>query len=135
MAARYAGNDGRAASYDHHNRGLSFVTNYDLTERWQLSGGIRREWGEEVTYAWVGGSGASYPYAYDTWKNTVEVPTYGPNWKAYTIDAHTDTVWFSLSPALGPDRSLPLRIEQTAVVGRGESFRCHLISLSFVQRY
>ncbi|HVT73284.1 MAG TPA: hypothetical protein VHD61_09115 [Lacunisphaera sp.] len=135
VAANYLQNDGRAASYDYHDRGLSAEARYDLTERWQLSAGVRRQFGEEVVYAWLGGAGAAYPYAYATWKNAVEIPTFGRHWYGYTIDAHADSFWVELSPALGGDSSLPLRFEQTAVVGRGEGFHTRLLSLSFVKRF
>ncbi len=135
LTTDFLNNDGHAAAYDYHNRGLSLETRYDFNERWQLAAGAERRWGEQVTYAWLGGSGASFPYAFDTWKNTTEISTFGPNWYAYTIDAHADSVWFSISPALGGNCSLPLRFEQTAVVGRGESYRIRTISLSFVKRF
>ncbi len=135
LAAEFLRNDGRAHVYDYQNQGLSFEVRYDLSERWQLAAGVRRQWGDQVTYAWLGGSGALYPYGYETWKNSTDVSTYGPNWNAYTIDAHADSYWFSISPALDGNRSLPLRFEETAVVGKGESYRTRLISLSFVQRF
>jgi len=135
VAANYLQNDGRAACYDYHNRGLSAEARYDLTERWQISAGARRQFGEQVVYAWLGGAGAAYPYAYATWKNAVEIPTFGRNWYGYTIDAHADSFWLELSPALGSNSSLPLRFEQTAVVGRGEGFHTRLLSLSFVKRF
>jgi hypothetical protein len=135
LAAEYLRNDGRAPAYDYHNRGLSLEARYDVSERWQLAAGLRRQWGEQLTYAWLGGSGATFPYVFDIWRNTTEISTFGPNWNAYSIDAHADTLWFSISPALGGNRSLPLRFEQTSVVGRGESYRTGLISLSYVQRF
>jgi len=135
VAAEFLHNNGRAAAYDYHNRGLSFEVRYDLTERWELAAGGRRQWGEQITYAWLGGSGATFPYVFSIWKNTTDTSAYGPNWSAYTIDAHADSFWFSISPALGGNTSLPLRFEQTAVVGRGESYHTRLISLSFVRRF
>ena len=135
VSAEILQNYGRLAAYDYHNHSLALETHYDLTGRWRLSAGACRQWGEHVVYAWLGGSGASFPYAYATWKGTVKVPTYGPNGHAYTMDAHADSIWFAVAPALGGDRALPLRFEQTAVVGLGESFRVQLISLSFVQRF
>lgn len=135
LGAEFLRNEGRGAAYDYHNRGLSFETRYDLSSRWQLATGARRQWGDQLTYAWLGGSGASYPYAYEIWKNTIDITTFGPNWQAYTIDAHADSVWISLSPALDGNRSLPLRYEETSVMGHGESYRTKLISLSFIQRF
>ncbi|HVZ65151.1 MAG TPA: hypothetical protein VG936_11315 [Lacunisphaera sp.] len=135
VAANYLQNDGRAATYDYHNRGVSAEVRYDLTETWELSAGARRQFGEQVVYAWLGGAGARYPYAYATWKNAVEIPTFGPHWYGYTIDAHADSFWIELSPALTGDCSLPLRFEQTAVVGRGEGFHTRLLSLSFIKRF
>ena len=135
LAADFLHNDGHAAAYDYHNRGHSLETRYALTERWELAAGAGRRMGEQITYAWLGGSGAEFPYAFDTWKNTTEISTFGKNWNAYTIDAHADSVWFSISPALGGNSSLPLRFEQTTVVGRGESYHTRMISLSFVKRF
>ena len=135
LAAEYMTNHGRARVHDYSNRGLSFEARYDFAERWQFAAGLKRQWGEQVTYAWLGGSGADFPYAYEIWKNTADSPTFGNNWSVYTIDAHADTLWISISPALNGDRSLPLRYEQTSVVGHGESYKVRMISLSFVQRF
>jgi hypothetical protein len=135
VSGEFMRNDGREHVYDYQNRGLSLAAHYDLTEQWQLSGGVRRQWGEQITYAWLGGDGANFPYVFDIWKNTTDSPTFGHNWSVYTIDAHADSFWFSLSPAIGDNRSLSLRMEQTSVVGRGESYKTRRISLSFVQRF
>ena len=135
LSADILHNDGHAAAYDYHNRGLSLEARYDINERWELAAGAERRWGEQLTYAWLGGSGATFPYVFEIWKNTIDIPTFGPNWNAYSLDARADTVWFSISPALGGNRSLPLRFAQTSVVGRGESYKTRLISLSFVQRF
>lgn len=135
LAADYLANTGRARVYDYHNHGLSLEAVYDFAGRWQLTAGLKRQWGEQLSYAWIGGRGATYPYVFDIWKNTTDSPTFGANWQVYTIDAHADTFWISLTPALGGYRSVPLRFEQTSVVGRGESFKVRLISLNFVQRF
>ena len=135
LTAEYMSNNGRAHVYDYRNRGLSFEAHYDFTERWQLTAGLKRQWGEQMVYAWLGGSGASFPYDYDSWKNTTEVRTYGRDWYAYSMDAHADSAWISISPALGGNRSLPLRLEQTSVAGRVERYKVRMISLSFVQRF
>jgi len=123
-------NNGHGAAYDYHNRGLSLEARYDISARWELAAGGGRRWGDQITYAWLGGGGATFPYAFEIWKNTIDIPTFGPNWYAYSIDGHADTVWFSFSPALGA-----LRFEQTSVVGRGESYRTRQVSLSFVFRF
>ena len=135
LAGDFLHNDGHAAAYDYHNRGLSLEARYDINERWQLAAGAERRLGEQITYAWLGGSGATFPYVFDIWKNTTGISTFGKNWNAYSIDAHADSVWLSISPALGGNSSLPLRYEQTAVVGRGESYHTRMISLSFVKRF
>lgn len=135
LAADFMVNNGRARVYDYQHGGLSLEGRYDLSDRWQLTGGLKREWGDQVTYAWIGGSGASFPYVFEIWKNTTDIPTYGPNWQAYTMSAHADKVWLELSPALGRDRSLPIRYEQTIVVGHGESYLTRMLSLSYVQRF
>ncbi|MDI1320651.1 MAG: hypothetical protein PSW75_10740 [bacterium] len=135
VAADYMANTGRARVYHYSNHGLSLETHYDFAEHWQLTAGCKREWGEQVAYAWIGGRGASYPYAYAIWKNTTDSGTFGKNWQVYTMDAHADIAWISISPVLAGDRSLPLRYEQTSVVGRGESYKVRLLSLSFVQRF
>ncbi|MEI6106818.1 MAG: hypothetical protein WCR49_07345 [Opitutae bacterium] len=135
MAGEYMHNDGHSPAYDYQNRGLSFEARYDFSARWQLAAGVRRQWGDQIFYAWLGGSGAFFPYDYDQWKNTAEDTTFGKNWYAYSMDSTANSGWVSLSCALGANTSLPLRWEEVHVFNYGESYRCRMLSLSLVHRF
>jgi len=135
LTGEYLNNDGHSHAYDYSNRGLAFETRYDFSEKWQLTAGLRRQWGDQVTYAWVGGSGAYFPYVGEIWQNSSESTTFGRNWYAYTIDAHADTVSLSASYALDPNSSLTLRFDTTSVVGHGESYHNRQVSLNLAHRF
>ncbi len=135
LTGEYLHNDGHSPAYDHQNHGLALEVCYDLAAQWQLTSGLRRQWGDQVAYAWLGGSGASFPYVFEIWKNTTDSATFGRNWYAYTMDAHADSGWLSVSRALGNKSSLTLRFEETSVVGQGESYRTSQVSLNFAHRF
>jgi hypothetical protein len=135
LAGEFMHNDGHSPAYDYQNRGLSFEARYDVSARWQLTAGGRRQWGGQIFYAWLGGSGAYFPYDYERWINTMDDTTFGKNWYAYSMDSTADTGWVSLSYALGPNSSVPLRFEETHVYNPGENYRCRMYSLSLVHRF
>jgi hypothetical protein len=135
LAGEFMHNDGHSPAYDYQNEGLSFEVRYDLSARWQLTAGLRRQWGGQIVYAWLGGSGADFPYVYEIWENTTPDPTFGRNWYAYSMQARAVSGWVACSYALGPNTSLPLRFEEISVVGEGESYRSRMTSLSLVHRF
>jgi hypothetical protein len=135
LAGEFMHNDGHSPAYDYQNLGLSLEARYDLTARWQVTAGLRRQWGDQLVYAWLGGSGADFPYVHEIWQNTTPDPTFGPNWYAYSMEARAVSGWIALAWAVGANTSLPLRYEEISVVGDGESYRCRMISLSLIHRF
>lgn len=135
LAGDYFASNARCPAYDYQNRGLALELTRDPTETWQVRFGARRQWGEQMVYAWLWGAGASFPWAYGIWKNTAEIPTFGAHWYAYSMDATADSFWVSLSPAIGRDQSLPIRFEQVHVKGAGEAYTSRMLSVSYVIRF
>ena len=100
-----------------HHRLLGSVA-WDITDRWQVTAGYGSLWGDFVANA----SGAVWARAlaglitpeigklYPTlsWEVT---DSYGLGWVSYRAKGRSDFWWLELSPALGPNTSLPLRYE------------------------
>jgi hypothetical protein len=106
--------------FDLSDRKAFIEGDWDLSDRWRLSAGFSRAWGEYLANAhptiWPlaigGGLGPEIYTHYNTlaWEVT---NTYGPGWVAYrNRDTTTDTSWLELSPALTERTSLSLRYEK-----------------------
>ncbi|MCC6414814.1 MAG: hypothetical protein IT582_02770, partial [Opitutaceae bacterium] len=109
----------RRELYDASSRELVLEGDWDITDRWRLSLGGGRRWGEYLANAawkiWAqaidGQVGPVIQAHYRSlpWEVT---NTYGPGWVAYRVrDSHTDLWWAELSPALTDQTSLALRYE------------------------
>jgi hypothetical protein len=102
-----------------HHRLIGTVA-WDLTDRWQLTGGYGSLWGDFVANAssniWsraLAGLitpevGKLYPTL--SWEVT---DSYGPGWVSYRAKGRSNFWWLELSPALGRNTSLPLRFESS----------------------
>lgn len=129
--------------FDLRNHHLAIEVGWDATERWNLTAGARRLWGELTANAsWEaygralqGGAGprvANY-YRRIPWEVT---HTFGPGWVAYRVDSVADFWWLQASLAVDANTSVPLRYESGAVVNRAAvRYDTDMWSLSIVHRF
>lgn len=109
--------------YDVSNRKLSLEGDWDITERWRLTLGGGRTWGQYVANAspkvWPLAIGGQLGPVIATHYNTLAwevTDSYGPGWVAYRVrDSHADLWWMELSPALTERTALTLRYESVRV--------------------
>ena len=125
-----------------HHRVFATLT-WDLTERWQLSGGHGSLWGDFDASAsagtwWRALNGFISP-GVTTYYNTVSwevTDAYGPGWVSYRVTGRSDFWWLELSPALGPNTSLPLRYESAYAVNRaGVKYEQYSWTLGVLHRF
>ena len=109
----------RHRTYDVRTHRVFLEGNWDVTDRWRLSAGATRIWGQFVASA----AGAVWPLAlngqlgpevfqhYNTLAWEVS-DTFGPGWVAYrNRESQVDQWWVEISPALTDRTSLSLRYE------------------------
>jgi hypothetical protein len=141
--ADWSHQEARQQVFDCEKRGLSAELSWDVTDRWQVGLGARREWGQqEASASWNAWSYLSYGGAGPALANYYEqIPyvyssTFGPGWVAYRVRGQTNLWWLSLSPALGANTALPLRFESVEVyAAAGTRYISHQVSLSIVHRF
>jgi hypothetical protein len=125
-----------------HHRVFGTVT-WDIDDRWQLSYGNGRLWGDFTANAsaavWpkalAGALGTHISEYYQTvsWRPTGIM---GPNWVTYRVTGHVDFWWLELTPALGRNTSLPLRYENRFSLNKvGIKYRQELWSIGLLQRF
>jgi len=129
--------------YDLRHHRLFGTLTYDLNDRWQLTYGRGSLWGDITANAsarvWsraLAGLispaiGAYYPtLSYET------TDSFGPGYVTYRFKARTNFWWLELSPALGPNTSLPLRYESTFTVNLvGVRYRQDIWTLGLLHRF
>jgi len=114
----------RRRTYDVRTHRALFEGNWDITDRWRLSAGASRIWGQFVASA----AGGVWPLAlngqlgpeiaqhYNTLSWQVS-DTFGPGWVAYrNRESTVDQWWVEISPALTDRTSLSLRYEFNELV-------------------
>lgn len=134
---------GASAVYDTaHHRVFGTVT-WDLNDRWSLSHGNGRLWGEFTANAsptvWAGAlaGGQGRPLAeYYATVPRIESGIFGPRWVTYRVEGRVSFWWLELSPALGRNTSLPLRYESLFSVNKaGIKYRQDRWILQVVHRF
>lgn len=132
----------RAIFDTRHHRAFGTIT-WDITDRWSLSHGNGRLWGEFTANAsWMvweramrGDLGRNISGYYRTvpWGVTNAIE---PGWVTYRVDGRVNFWWLELSPALGRNTALPLRYESRFSVNQvGVKYRQDLWSLQLLHRY
>jgi hypothetical protein len=134
---------GASAVYDTaHHRVFGTVT-WDINDRWSLSHGNGRLWGEFTANAspgvWAsalaGGLGRPLAEYYATVPR-LESEIFGPRWVTYRVEGRVSFWWLELAPALGRNTSLPLRYESLFSVNKaGIKYRQDTWSLQVVHRF
>lgn len=133
----------RAETFDTNHRRLFAGVHWDLSARWQLGAGAGRLWGDFTANAagptWARALAGDFGPAISTYYNSVARETtgiYGPNWVTYRVSGHADFQWFELSPAIGRNTSLPLRLERLAATNLvGIKYRQDSVTLSLLHRF
>ena len=118
-----------------HHRMLGALT-WDITDRWQLAYGRGSLWGNLTSHI----SPQSFARARArlvSLGTTFEVTdSYGPGWVTTRPTGRSDFWWLELSPALGPNTSLPMRHESTYALTRsGATYRQELWTLGLLHRF
>ena len=125
-----------------HHRAFGTVA-WDVSDRWQVSAGRGRQWGEFTTNAspgaWqraiTGGAGADVAAYYLTTARG-PVGAFGPAWVSYRVRGRVDSWWAELAPALGANASLPLRYESFLAENKvGVRYRQDVWTLRYLQRF
>lgn len=133
----------RSSIFDTRHHRFFGVVSWDLNDRWQLTHGNGRLWGDFTAAAsWMvweramyGGLGPEISDYYRTisWGVT---DAFGPGWVSYRVRGRVSFWWLELSPALGRNSSLPLRYESRMSVNKvGVKYRQDIWSLQFIQRF
>lgn len=134
----------RHEPFDVQSRRLFLETSWDFLERWQITLGGARQWGEFTANAagavWSqalgGGLGPVIFNHYNTlaWEVT---DTFGPGWVAYRIrDSRADQWWLELAPALTSRTTLAMRYESVRVTnGIGIRYDSAFWTMSLVHRF
>ncbi|MBI2515806.1 MAG: hypothetical protein HYV95_02715 [Opitutae bacterium] len=114
-------------TYDLRSHQLAIETSWDATERWRLSAGAQRLWGELTAntewdvyggaLAGVYGPRIAHYYSHIPWAVT---NTFGPGWTAYRVDCVADFWWLQASFAIDANTSIPIRYEAVRVVNRAD---------------
>ena len=125
-----------------HHRLFGTIT-WDITDRWSLSHGNGRLWGDFTANAsptvWPRalsgalGRNISDYYATIPWNVT---DAFGPGWVTYRVAGHVSFWWLELSPAIGRNTALPLRYESLFSVNKvGVKYRQDVWSLQVLHRF
>jgi hypothetical protein len=133
----------RSAIFDtRHHRAFGTVT-WDITPRWQLSHGNGRLWGDFTANAsatvWARALSGAFGPDISSYYNSVPwgaTNTFGPGWVTYRITGRVSFWWLELSPALGPNTSLPLRYDSTFSVSKvGVKYRQDIWTVQLLHRF
>ncbi|MBI5767993.1 MAG: hypothetical protein HZA93_09365 [Verrucomicrobia bacterium] len=130
-------------TFDVRHHRLFGTVAWDVTERWQLTYGRGSLWGDFVAAAgpavWARALSGQLGPAVGTLYPTLSWETndnYGPGWVSYRAQGRSDFWWLELSPALGPNTSLPLRYESTYTRNIiGITYRQDLWTLGVLHRF
>ena len=131
------------ATFDvRHHRLIGTIT-WDLTDRWQLTGGYGSLWGDFIANAsadvWSRALAGLITPAIGKLYNTLSwevTDSYGPGWVSYRAKGRSDFWWLELAPALGPNTSLPLRYESSHTKNFvGVSYRQDLWTIGVLHRF
>ncbi len=134
---------GASPVYDTAHHRIFGTLTWDLTDRWSLSHGNGRLWGQFTANAsgpvWAsavaGGLGRPLADYYATVPR-IESEIFGPRWITYRVDGRVNFWWLELSPALGRNTSLPLRYESLFSINKaGIKYRQDTWSLQIVHRF
>ncbi|MEX2044349.1 MAG: hypothetical protein WD941_03285 [Opitutus sp.] len=125
-----------------HHRFFGFVT-WDVNNRWQLSLGGGRLWGDFAAAAswavWERALAGALGTPISEYYNTVSwgvTELFGPDWVSYRVRGRVSFWWLELSPAIGRNTSLPLRYESRFSVNKvGVKYRQDLWSLQVLHRF
>lgn len=124
------------ATFDiRHHRFFGTLT-WDITRRWQLTYGRGSLWGNlrsnipPQTFSNIRArlvrDGTSFEVT----------DSYGLGWVSTRPTVRSDFWWLELSPALGPNTSLPMRYERSfTVTGTGATYRQDLWTLGLLHRF
>jgi hypothetical protein len=114
-----------SATFDLQQRTLAVEANWDINERWRLSGTASRLSGRVVANAaWSvwgraigGGFGPTVSNYYSSipWEVT---ELYGPGWVSYNVEAHADLWTLALACALSERTTLELRAGGAYVINK-----------------
>lgn len=108
------------STFDVRHHRLFATVSWDVTERWQFSGGRGSLWGDfDASASWNSWSralaglispavGRYYPTV--SWEVT---DAYGSRWVTYRVTGRSDFWWLQLSPAIGANTSLLLRYDSS----------------------
>lgn len=129
--------------HDLRSHQLAIETSWDATERWRLTAGAKRLWGELTANAEWDTYGAAlhgafgpriaHYYSHIPWENS---RTFGPGWVAYRVDCVADFWWLQASFAIDANTSVPLRYETVKVINRAAvRYDTDIWSLSVVHRF
>jgi hypothetical protein len=135
--------DGRTATFTTDQHRLFGQLAWDPTDWLQISYGAGRLWGTVIANAagdvWAralsGGLGNAVLTYYNTvpWRRT---DIFGPGWVSYRVEGYANFQWLELSPALGRNTSLPLRLERTNTTNLiGIKYPQEFWSLSLLHRF
>lgn len=133
----------RSASFDLNQHSYTFDAQWDITDRWTLSGSAGRLSGDIVAHAawpvWAtmlaGGFGPGI-FAYYTARPWSVTNLYGPRWVTYNIQADVDLWSVSLDYALSDHTALELRKSGAYVVNRvGVTYPTDSWSLRLTHRF
>ncbi len=131
------------STFDVRHHRLFGTLTWDITDRWQLSGGHGSLWGDFDASAswntWGRALGGLISPAVAAYYNTISwevTNAYGPGWVTYRVTGRSDFWWLELSPALGANTSLPLRYEGSTTVNRaGIKYEQYSWTLSVLHRF
>jgi hypothetical protein len=130
-------------TFDTRHHRLFGTLSWDITDHWQLTYGRGSLWGDFVANAspltWSRAFAGQISPAVAVYYPTLSYETsnsYGPGWVSYRAKGRSDFWWLELSPALGPNTSLPLRFESTYTENFvGVHYRQSFWTLGILHRY
>lgn len=133
----------RSSTYDVRYRRLFSELSWDITDRWQLTYGYGRLWGDFTANAspiiWpraIGGLlGAAIADYYNAmpWEVT---DSYGPDWVTYRVHGKARLWWLQLSPALTANTSLALRYDSNFAINKvNVRYRTDIWTLSLLHNF
>lgn len=133
----------RSSIFDTRHHRFSGTLAWDITPRLQLAHGNGRLWGDFTANAgpavWARAISGALGSSVSDYYNTVAwgvTDSYGPNWVTYRVEGRISFWWLELSPALGPNTSLPLRYDSLFAVNKiGVKYRQDVWTLQLLHRF
>jgi hypothetical protein len=141
--AHWLEHDARNSVFDLNQRSYSLDANWDINDRWSLSGSVSRLQGDLVANAawtvWaqaIGGSLGPTVQNYYTSRPWVVTNIYGPGWVSYNVEADVDLWSISLSYAMSDHTAIELRKSAAFVVNHiGVTYPTDSWGLSVTHRF